>query len=938
MPGAVDAKAINIHMSVTGPFSAQLAQKGAQVQTFGNQANAGFAKAQTGAAKFGATASKIATGGAVAIAVGLALSAKAAITFESSFAGVKKTVDTTEEGFQRLSDGIRRLATEIPVGVNELNRITELGGQLGVQAPDLLEFTETIALIGVTTTLSTEEAATGFARLDNIMQLGQDSFDEMGSTIVDLGNNFAATEDEILNFALRVAPIGATVGLATDEVLAIATAFTSVGVRAERGGTAIQKTFIEIAEAAKTGGEELDTFARVAGVTSEEFARLAETDPAQAFSMFITGLKKVDEEGGNVFATLDSLHLGNSRVVQSLLAMANAEGVLTDALQTADEAWKDNNALTEEAEKRFETTASQLGILKNKVIDVGIAIGIELLPAINDFADGLSVVIDWLLGLNRTLLTVIGGIGGVSIALVAMNAHPVIFALTAVAAAVTFIGNQAKETAERIQGLKNVLAGTEPGREILEGILGEKDVQQLLDLGFNSKEIADAIFGEDEVYEDFARKGKLAMQGLVTEKAEFFVPGLSDELEREYFGGIERARRDAADIREAGPTEEQLEASRLERMAAARQRLIDTNRQIDVDLIGVEDPPPIFDAELTFAQLSDVRSAVDEYVSIFTEAFADVRGELLGQISAFYEFEDDFAIAWGDIVESAIRQTDALVNFNQFFLTHDVNAGVEEWLRANIKTAQQMETFVEDFAADPAAMWMHMRAIQTGVIDRIDDLAVEIVRRKLPELEAMSGEELLGSLAAIAAKVAEDDSYNPLQAWKAVIEATEQELGAKKFAVFSGALEDALKDPAFLEGMELSISEAQILIDLLDELNGKNVVSTVEFRFAGEGLVGGRPVPGGLGGLRKPEPGDVGKNAFGGTVMAGEPTWVGELGKELFVPFSNGTIVPNSKLGSGSTNTTTVIVQDSQHRDLRTDISAGLFAASVTRQVEVLVK
>ena len=136
---------------------------------------------------------------------------------------------------------------------------------------------------------------------DNVMQLSGKSFGNMGASIVDLGNNFAATEDEILTFATRIAPIGATVGLATHEVLGIATAFTSVGVPAERGGTAIQKTFIKMAEAVKDGGVELDIFADTAGMTGEAFADMFESDPASAFTAFVEGLGRVRDEGGNVF-------------------------------------------------------------------------------------------------------------------------------------------------------------------------------------------------------------------------------------------------------------------------------------------------------------------------------------------------------------------------------------------------------------------------------------------------------------------------------------------------------------------------------------------------------------------------------------------------------------------------------------------------------------
>ena len=45
------------------------------------------------------------------------LSTRAAISFETAFIGVQKTVDATEEQFAKLEDSIRSMAQEIPVSV-----------------------------------------------------------------------------------------------------------------------------------------------------------------------------------------------------------------------------------------------------------------------------------------------------------------------------------------------------------------------------------------------------------------------------------------------------------------------------------------------------------------------------------------------------------------------------------------------------------------------------------------------------------------------------------------------------------------------------------------------------------------------------------------------------------------------------------------------------
>jgi len=67
-----------------------------------------------------------------ALSLGLLKASNAAMDFESSFAGVRKTVDATEGQFAHMAGELRELAPELGVNVNELNAIAEEAGQLGI--------------------------------------------------------------------------------------------------------------------------------------------------------------------------------------------------------------------------------------------------------------------------------------------------------------------------------------------------------------------------------------------------------------------------------------------------------------------------------------------------------------------------------------------------------------------------------------------------------------------------------------------------------------------------------------------------------------------------------------------------------------------------------------------------------------------------------------
>ena len=58
---------------------------------------------------------------------------------------------------------------------------------------------------------------------------------------------------QIINFAIRIGAIGTQAGLTFDEILAISAAFTSVGIKAQAGGTAVQKVLIDLIKQGKFG-------------------------------------------------------------------------------------------------------------------------------------------------------------------------------------------------------------------------------------------------------------------------------------------------------------------------------------------------------------------------------------------------------------------------------------------------------------------------------------------------------------------------------------------------------------------------------------------------------------------------------------------------------------------------------------------------------------
>jgi TP901 family phage tail tape measure protein len=320
-------------------------------------------------------------------------SAKAAIDFESSFAGVRKTVDATEEEFAKMEAGLRGLAKQIPINVNELNRLAEAAGALGVPKAEIVDFTRVMAMLGVTTNVTSDEAAESIAKIQTVFQAAGKETENFASTLVDLGNNGASTERDILALSNRIASAGRAIGLSQSDVLGFSAAIANVGIEAEAGGSAISRVFQDISLAVSKGGNELANFATVAGQSTAEFANLFRKDAAQAITLFIEGLGRMAKSGGDLNLILEKLGITELRQARAVRDLALSGDNLSKSLQLANQAWRENSALTEEARKRFETTEARLTLLWNRVKDLGITLGNALRPAIDSAIAGIDKLI-----------------------------------------------------------------------------------------------------------------------------------------------------------------------------------------------------------------------------------------------------------------------------------------------------------------------------------------------------------------------------------------------------------------------------------------------------------------------------------------------------------------------------------------------------------------
>ena len=312
---------------------------------------------------------------------------KDAIEFESAITGVYKTVDGTPEQLAAIADEVKDLSLHIPSTTTEIAAVAEAAGQLGIATEDVMAFTEVMINLGEATNLSSDEAASSLAKFANITKMNAAHYENLGSTVVALGNNFATTEADIVAMSTRMASAGSLAGLTEPEILALAAAVSSVGIEADAGGSSMSTLLSKMQLAVETGSDELEQFASVANMTSEEFKRQWGESAVDALYAFIAGLNDTERNGASATAILDEMGITEIRLSNAVKALASNHEGLAGAVDLANRAWEQNTALATEANTRYSTLESKLAMTENAQNNLSIAIGDVFAPTVGAAAD-----------------------------------------------------------------------------------------------------------------------------------------------------------------------------------------------------------------------------------------------------------------------------------------------------------------------------------------------------------------------------------------------------------------------------------------------------------------------------------------------------------------------------------------------------------------------
>lgn len=327
-----------------------------------------------------------------ATAVGGALvgSAQAAAAWQSSMAGVSKTTGLSGQDLNTLSKELLDMSTEMPAAASEIANVAQAAGSLGIAAQDIAEFTEVAIQMGVGFEMSADQAATSGAKILTAFKLDTtaENMRKLGSVVNAMGDSFAATEPQVLDFLNRASFLNTTMGQTIPQIAALGTVLISTGMDSEIAATGL-KSFLNMATSttSRTGG--IDTWAKLMNVSVEELKTNLATDFNATLIETANAIAAIEDP---VLRFQTAVRLAGTEGAPAILKLAGTQEDLQKALGLTNAEWEKAQSLQKTYAAQSETFNSQWQIFTNTIGMAGVELGTVLLPGLTQFASDLTVL------------------------------------------------------------------------------------------------------------------------------------------------------------------------------------------------------------------------------------------------------------------------------------------------------------------------------------------------------------------------------------------------------------------------------------------------------------------------------------------------------------------------------------------------------------------
>ncbi|MDI9400057.1 MAG: phage tail tape measure protein, partial [Euryarchaeota archaeon] len=382
----------------TGGLTTGLAGAKAQVTGFGASVSSAFSDL---AASINPATIAIAgaTAGIMAVGAAFAGSVRAAAQWQTLMVDVKKVTDTTAAGFASLSKDLLAIRGETGASMESIAGAAAGAGRMGIDPTEIADYTSTILKMSSAWDMSADAASESIGKIGSVVKPAEMTWTEfgnrMGSTINDLADSMATSEESIVTGMKKVSAQMAMLKPSPDQLSAWAALIGQLqafGMTAETSGESLKDALNYMMRDDKSG---ISSMLDMDATEFQEAIREDAIGTVQELAVAISELP-IEEQGqalqkfGATGGQMMGMLVGKVDPVTKEIEGLNA------ALATGAGAWENASSLNEAYAKSQETLNAQIDIFKGKISVAATSIGTVLLPyltkmmeAVNDITQAL---------------------------------------------------------------------------------------------------------------------------------------------------------------------------------------------------------------------------------------------------------------------------------------------------------------------------------------------------------------------------------------------------------------------------------------------------------------------------------------------------------------------------------------------------------------------
>ena len=317
---------------------------------------------------------------------------KAAMSFESVMADVKKVVDfDSPQQFKEMSVDILNLSKKIPMTAAGIGAIIAAAGQANIAKEELVAFAESAAKMGVAFDLTADLSGEMMAKWRIAFKMTQSEVIDLADKINYLGNTSGAKAPLISDVVTRIGPLGEIGGVASGEIAALGASMIGTGVQSEIAATGIKNLILGLVAGEGATKAQANAFA-ILGLDAVEMSSYMQRDAKGAILTVMRSLQSLDKEK-QAFVMQDIFGKESLGAIAPLLS--NLEALEKNFQRVGDKALY-GGSMEAEFQARAATAENATQLFKNQLDAAQISLTIGLLPAltnlINKFSSGIDAI------------------------------------------------------------------------------------------------------------------------------------------------------------------------------------------------------------------------------------------------------------------------------------------------------------------------------------------------------------------------------------------------------------------------------------------------------------------------------------------------------------------------------------------------------------------